>query len=99
MGFYIMLCAVHTTQRQGTGSDGFLYYTMYCTHYTGTGNDGILYYAMYCTHYTETGNWTGTSGLHSPFPRPLSRVKYIQMNHKCPIKTCETHKTSTGDGE
>ena len=50
MGFYIMLCAVHTTQGQaqwpgpGLGNDRFLYYAMCCTHYTGTG----------------TGTWTGT---------------------------------------
>ena len=37
MGFYITLCTVHTTQGQGPGNDGFLYYTMYSTHHTGTG--------------------------------------------------------------
>ena len=37
MGFYIMLCTVHTTQGQGPGNDGFLYYAMYRTHYTWTG--------------------------------------------------------------
>ena len=43
-------------QGQGPGNDGFLYFTMYCTHYTGPGNDGFLYFTMYCTHYTGPGN-------------------------------------------
>ena len=32
MGFYLTLCTVHTSHYTGTGNDGFLYYTMYCTH-------------------------------------------------------------------
>ena len=60
MGFYIMLCTVHTTH--GQGMMGF--YIMLCTvHYTwtGTGNDGFLYYAMYYIHYRGTG--TGNDGF------------------------------------
>ena len=29
---------------QEPGNDGFLYYTMHCTHYTGTGNNCFLLY-------------------------------------------------------
>ena len=42
-------------QGPGLGNDGFLYYTMYCTHCTGPGSDGFLYYTMYCSHCTGPG--------------------------------------------
>ena len=36
---------------QGTENDGFLYYTMYCTHYTGMGQ-GQQTIVFYCVHPT-----------------------------------------------
>ena len=53
---------------QGLGNDGFLYYTMYCTHYTGTG--------------MGTGNHCFPSCLSRSLSQSRSRSRAVCMNHK-----------------
>ena len=41
-----------TGQGQGQGNDGFLHYTMYCTHYTGTGTGNHCF--LLCPFYSQS---------------------------------------------
>ena len=86
-----------TGQGQGLGSDGFLYYTMHCTHYTGTGtivtvrnsSCGKAMVSQVCVKNLVGG---GGVGVH---PGPLRQTTPGRHTH---TPWADTHPTPHQDG-
>ena len=80
---YKFMACSHNTGL-GTRNDGFLYYTMYCTHYTvpGEGYDTIVFYCVTPVPCPVQCEWAITNGIHkatrlpavgrNPLKRPFS---------------------------
>ena len=97
MGFYIMLCAVHTAQGQaqgpwqGPGNDGFLYYAMCCTHYIGEGTSPVNHcFLLYPSRSRVQVPCSVYNPLHIFLTDFLSITNFILVTTKSFIKTRNT---------